>query len=94
MESEPNQTETHTDVEVHVTEEKAPSPTQRKPRKFADDDGIMRVSSKMQNMRARIGWLIKRLDSDQAATLMAYGSAISTAIWMASVARNKVGDVH
>ena len=25
---------------------------------------------------------------------MAYGAAISTAIWLASVARNKVGDVH
>jgi len=54
----------------------------------------MRVASKMQNMRARIGWLIERLKSNQTASLVAYGAAISTAIWLASIARNKVGDVH
>lgn len=54
----------------------------------------MRIATKMQNMRARIGWLIQRLSSDQPATLLAFGSAIGTAIWIASVVRNKVGDVH
>jgi len=94
MEQEPNQTVTHSDVHVHVSEEKDPSPTERKVRKYADEDGIMRIATKMQNMRARIGWLIQRLSSDQPATLLAFGSAIGTAIWIASVVRNKVGDVH
>lgn len=54
----------------------------------------MRVSAKQQNLRARLGWLTQRLNNDQPVTLLAYGSAICTAIWMSSVVRNKVGDVH
>ncbi len=85
---------THSDVEVHASEEKVASPDQRRVKKFADDDGVMRVAAKQQNLRARLGWLIQRLNSDQPVTLLAYGSAIGTAIWMSSVVRNKVGDVH
>ena len=95
MEQQPNQSVTHSNVHQHVSEEKNPSTiTERKVRRYADEDGIMRVATKMQNMRARIGWLIQRLNSNQPVTLLAFGSAISTAIWMASIARNKVGDVH
>ena len=55
---------THSDVQVHVSEEKETYLADRKVRKFADEDGTMRVASKMQNMRARIGWLIERLKSN------------------------------
>ena len=85
---------THLDVEVHASEEKVASPAQRRVKKFTDDDGVMRVSTKQQNLRARLGWLIQRLANDQPVTLLAYGSAIGTAVWMSSVVRNKVGDVH
>jgi hypothetical protein len=93
---ESQQIMTHSDVEVHPSEEKevATSVQQRRVRRVADDDGVMRVSAKQQNLRARLGWLIQRLNGDQPATLLAYGSAIGTAIWMASVVRNMVGDVH
>ena len=63
-EDQQTHTVTHSDVHENVSEEKAPSPTQQKVRKFADEDGTMRVASKMQNMRARIGWLIERLKSN------------------------------
>lgn len=54
-------TVSQTDVEVTLAEEKDATTTDRKVRRFTDDDGTIRVASKMNNMRARIGYLIKRL---------------------------------
>lgn len=61
---------------------------------FDDDDGIMRVSAKEKKMGARIGYLINRLKSGQPCTLQACGSAVNTAIWMSSVVRSQMGDIH
>lgn len=54
-------TVSHTEVEVTLTEEKPATTTDRKVRRFTDDDGTMRVASKMNNMGARISYLTKRL---------------------------------
>jgi hypothetical protein len=48
---------THSDAEVHTSEEKV-VPAQRREKRLADDDGVMRVATKQQNLRARLGWLI------------------------------------
>lgn len=45
-------------------------------------------------MRQRVSYLMARLKSGNSATLQAYGTAINTAIWMANIIRNKMGDIH
>jgi transketolase C-terminal domain/subunit len=54
----------------------------------------MRISRREKNVHARIHFLISRLKSGQTITLIAFGYAVSTAIWMASIIRTKLGDVH
>lgn len=60
---ESQQNVTHSDVEVHTSGEKV-APAKRREKKLADDDGVMRVATKQQNLRARLGWLIQRLNND------------------------------
>lgn len=45
-------------------------------------------------MRARIGYLMSRLNDGHTATLQAYGQAVTKAILISSIVRTKIGGIH
>ena len=61
---------------------------------FDNEEGVVLISQKEKGIHKKMAYMIKRLKSGQPVTLQAYGLAINTAIWFASMIRNKIGDLH
>jgi DNA-binding protein len=57
------------------------------------DDGIVRVS-RTSSIRNQIGYAMKRVKSGEQVTITGLGSGISRAITIASIVRDRVGNVH
>jgi hypothetical protein len=70
-------------------------PVDRKVTKnYVDENGVVRVSSKKQNLRGRIFQILKGLKEGQQVKLQGYGNAINTTVWLSTLVRDKLGGVH
>jgi DNA-binding protein len=59
----------------------------------AKDDKIVRVT-RNSSIRAQIGYAMKRVKSGDQITIQALGLAMSKAILLASIVRDRIGNVH
>lgn len=57
------------------------------------DDGIVRVS-RTSSVRNQIAYAMKRVKSGEQVTITGLGTGISKAITIASIVRDRVGNVH
>ena len=70
-------------------------PVDRKVTKnYIDENGVVRISSKKQNLRGRIYQILKQLKEGQQVKLQGYGNAVNTTVWLATLIRDKLGGVH
>lgn len=75
------------EADAHHAEEQQPAAQPAK------DDKIVRVT-RNSSIRAQIGYAMKRVKSGDQITIQALGFAMSKAITIASVVRDRIGNVH
>ena len=83
----------NSDNENHAHEQDQPTSTEQLPTQPSKDDKIIRVT-RNSRIRAQIGYTMKRVKSGDQITVKALGLTISKAIMLASIVRDRLGNVH
>ena len=91
MNSDHEETQKRTDSETKVADESTEN--QEAGKAEHKDDGIVRVS-RTASIRAQIGYAMKRVKLGESVTIQGLGMGISRAITIASIVRDRVGNVH
>ena len=83
----------NSDNENHAHEQNQPTSTEQLPNQPSKDDKIVRVT-RNSSIRAQIGYTMKRVKSGDQISVQGLGLVISKAIMLASIVRDRLGNVH